>query len=103
MPLTSPKAPRTRQAAPDEDADTLVARYEQLRAVVLDGHPGGVGLGLGVLVGRGLAAWIAVWRSAPPPACPIPAASTLRSPAGSTGAASSDLVNVLVAMALAHL
>jgi hypothetical protein len=106
---TSPKAPRTRQAAPDEattGVDVLAERYEQLRAAVLDSHPGGAGLGLGVLAGRGLAAWITVWRSGPPPACWVPSAARIRNPpatAVGAGTTSSELVGVLAAMALAHL
>jgi hypothetical protein len=43
-------------------------RYEQLRAIALGGRAGGNGLGLGVLAGRGMATWIKVWQSDPPPA-----------------------------------
>lgn len=83
----------------------LVERYEQLRAVVLGRLPGSAGLGLGVLAGRGLAAWLQVWRCDPPPAGSIlPAARNLQTPRPvPAGAAGSQLVGVLAAMALAHL
>jgi hypothetical protein len=92
-----------------EAADTQVLgelgeRYEQLRAIVLGGRAGGNGLGLGVLASRGMAAWITVWRSDPPPASPVPAAAPTADalvPAADGGQL--ELVHVLAAIALAHL
>ena len=92
-----------------EAADTQVLgelgeRYEQLRAVVLGGRAGGNGLGLGVLAGRGMAAWIKVWRSDPPPASWVPAAApTADAPGSAAVGGQLELVHVLAAMALAHL
>jgi hypothetical protein len=82
----------------------LAERYEQLRAVVLGGRVGGNGLGLGVLAGRGMAAWIKVWRSDPPPATSVPAAAAvdLPSPLLTADDRDRELVHVLAAMALAH-
>jgi hypothetical protein len=82
----------------------LGERYEQLRAVVLGGRAGGNGLGLGVLAGRGMAAWIKVWRSDPPPASWIPATAPTADALESTaGGSQLELVHVLAAMALAHI
>jgi hypothetical protein len=91
-----------------EAADTQVLgelgeRYEQLRAVVLGGRAGGNGLGLGVLAGRGMAAWIKVWRSDPPPASWVPAAATTDALELAADGGQLELVHVLAAMALAHL
>jgi hypothetical protein len=92
-----------------EAADTQVLgelgeRYEQLRAIVLGGRAGGNGLGLGVLASRGMAAWITVWRSDPPPASWVPAAAPTADalvPAADGGQL--EFVHVLAAIALAHL
>jgi hypothetical protein len=83
-----------------EVAGELDQRYEQLRAIALGGQAGGNGLGLGVLAGRGMAAWITLWRSEPPPASWVPAADALVPAAGGSQL---ELVHVLAAMALAHL
>ena len=57
----------------------------------------GVGLGLALFLGRGMAAWMRGWRAcAPPvapPVAPLPPASLARPPA--------EVVSVLAAMALA--
>jgi hypothetical protein len=82
----------------------LGERYEQLRGIVLGGRAGGTGLGLGVLAGRGMAAWITVWRSDPPPASWVPAAApTADAPGSAADGGQLELVHVLAAMALAHL
>jgi len=81
-------------------------RYEQLRAIALGGRAGGNALGLGVLAGRGLAAWIKLWRSDPPPASWVPAApapTTADALVPAAGGSQLELVHVLAAMALAHL
>lgn len=87
-------------------AGELGARYEQLPTVVLGGHAGGNGLGLGVLAGRGMAAWMGVWRSHPPPASSVPAAAAVQAPSHSAvlaaGGSDRELVHILAAMALAH-
>ena len=86
-------------------AGELGERYEQLRAIVLGGRAGGNGLGLGVLAGRGMAAWIKVWRSDPPPASWVPAAAPTTDAAlvPAAGGSQLELVHVLAAMALAHI
>jgi hypothetical protein len=79
-------------AAPPEPDHRLVDRYEQLRRYALAGHADGHRLGLAVLVGRGVAAWMHAWDALPatsPPPPPPP-------PAGAD-----QLVGVLAAMALA--
>ncbi len=90
-----------------EVAGELDQRYEQLRAIVLGGRAGGNGLGLGVLAGRGMAAWIKVWRSDPPPASAVPAAPAIDglvlAAGGSDRQLDRELVHVLAAMALAHI
>jgi len=86
-----------------EVAGELDQRYEQLRAIALGGQAGGNGLGLGVLAGRGMAAWITVWRSDPPPASPVPAAPAADALVPAAGGGQLELVHVLAAMALAHL
>jgi len=87
-----------------EVAGEMGERYEQLRAIVLGGQAGGNGLGLGVLAGRGMAAWIKVWRSDPPPASSVPATvPTADALVPAAGGSQHELVHVLAAMALAHL
>ena len=87
-----------------EVAGEVGERYEQLRAIVLGGRAGGNGLGLGVLAGRGMAAWIKVWRSCPPPASWVPAtAPTADALELAADGGQLELVHVLAAMALAHL
>jgi hypothetical protein len=71
-----------------------VGRYEQLRAVALAGAAGGHGLGLGLVVTRGLPAWMAAWQTVPT----LPAAASV---ATSTPAAVSPaVVAVLAAMTI---
>ena len=84
-------------------AGELDQRYEQLRAIALGGRAGGNGLGLGVLASRGMAAWITVWRSDPPPASWVPAAATTDALELAADGGQLELVHVLAAMALAHL
>jgi hypothetical protein len=71
-----------------------------LRQVILEGHAEGWRHGLGVLTGRGMAAWMRAWtcRPAPPP---TPASgSTPAAPA--PGALAGEVIAVLTQMALAH-
>ena len=89
--------PSAKVPVASEAAGELDQRYEQLRATALGGRAGGNGLGAGVLAGRGMAAWITVWRSDPPPASWVPAA------APTADGTQLELVHVLAAMALAHL
>jgi hypothetical protein len=70
-----------------------VGRYEQLRSVALAGGAGGHALGLGLVMGQGLAAWMAAWQTIPP----APTASLAPQP---PAAASSAVVVVLAAMAV---
>lgn len=71
-----------------------MGRYEQLRSVALAGGAGGHALGLGLVMARGLAAWMAAWRTLAPPA---PATNRAPQP---PAAASSAVVVVLAAMAV---
>lgn len=96
----------------------LAVGYEQLRERVRCGQPDGWRLGHGVLVGRGMVAWIAAWAAiAPPPPAgtqapdPPSAPSTLSmsastpspsDPALSSLPGSGQIVAVLAQMALAH-
>jgi hypothetical protein len=106
----------------------LVARYEQLRRVAAGGHAGGWHHGLGVLVAKGMACWMAACAALPaaapehsPPVAVTPQAGASLSalnpslPApGQEGGASSpactpllpavvpQIVTVLAQMTLAH-
>jgi hypothetical protein len=71
-----------------------VGRYEQLRSVALAGGAGGHALGLGLVMARGLAAWMAAWQTIPPP---TPATNLAPQP---PAAASPAVVVVLAAMAI---
>ena len=76
------------------DHRDLAARYEDLRAAALGGRAC-AGHGLALLASRGMAAWMAAWRSLPapgPPAVPAPA-----------GPAPDGVVAVLASMAAACL
>jgi hypothetical protein len=88
--------------APCVDA-ALAERYEQLRAAALGGGADCWRLGLGVLAGKGVAAWLHAWTSCPSPA-PVREPSTpTRAPRPAPfGAEGAELVRVLAAMALAH-
>jgi hypothetical protein len=80
---------------------TLAERYEQLRQVVLDGHVEGWRHGLGVLSGRGMAAWMQAATSHLPPAAPAAVAGP--PPVGRMrGTPTGEVVAVLASMALAH-
>ena len=81
----------------------LVERYEQLRAAALDGRADGWRLGLGLLAGKGVAAWIRAWSTCPSPA-PVRSPAEPRPPAPGPAPVpgGADLVRVLAAMALAH-
>jgi hypothetical protein len=76
---------------------SLVDRYEQLRARALSGAPDGWRHGLGLVIGRGLPAWMTVATDHQP----RPSTSTSPAPP-LTGLAGTEVVNVLAAMALAH-
>lgn len=80
-----------------ENDRALVERYESLRERALGARPDGYRLGLAVLLGKGVACWIATWRECAPaqlasPSPPLPAP---------VGAADEEVVRVLAAMALA--
>ena len=70
-------------------------RYEQLRAGAVDGRPAG-GLGLALLIARGVAAWARAW----PDGAPAPSARRAPAPEGGEG---QQIVAVLADMALACL
>lgn len=71
-----------------------MGRYEQLRAVALAGEAGGHALGLGLVITRGLPAWMTACNTVPAP--PPPPAATLAT--SSPAAVSQAVVAVLAAM-----
>jgi hypothetical protein len=74
-----------------------VERYEQLRAVALDGALG-PGLGLALLHRRGVSAWVRAW----PAQAPTPAAAGVAGGAAvALAPGAQEIVGVLAAMALA--
>jgi len=89
----------------------LRCAYERLRQAVLSGDAGGWRLGHGVLVTRGMAAWMAAW-AAPSEAPvyetaapvlslePIPISQPPHAPSSRLGA--NPIVTVLAQMVLAH-
>jgi hypothetical protein len=72
----------------------LAAQYEDLRASALGGRVR-AGHGLALLASRGMAGWMAAWRSLPAPAPPAVTAPS--------GPAPDGVVAVLAAMAAACL
>ena len=78
---------------------SLTERYEQLRRVVLAGHAEGWRHGLGVLTSRGMAGWMTAWQSLPPK--PVPALA-VGGAVTAPGTGTAEIVNVMAAMALAH-
>jgi hypothetical protein len=90
------------QPAADNGAAALTARYEQLRQVALTGNAQGWRHGLGVLTTRGVTGWMHTCRTIPPP--PPPVAPRRGAPNPIAGdAATTEIVAVMAAMALAHL
>lgn len=99
-----------------EDRGALGAGYEALREAVLAGRPEGWRHGLGVLVSRGMAAWITTWSTLAPAGAgttadlsdpPIPSPSPPIPEPRIPGALSflpqaGQVVAVLTQMALAH-
>jgi hypothetical protein len=81
----------------------LAERYEQLRAAAIGGRADGWRLGLGVLSGKGVAAWLRAWTTCPSPArVGEPSAPTPGSGPAPSGPEGAELVRVLAAMALAY-
>jgi hypothetical protein len=81
----------------------LAEQYEQLRRGVLGGHADGWRLGLGVMSGQGLAAWMrtagAAGAPTAPPRTPTSTPAFRQPPPGSL---TDQVVAVLAQMALAH-
>ena len=93
--MPEPSGP-TRRATDERAGDRGDgARYEQLRGAAVDGRPAG-GLGLALLLGRGVAAWARAWPGA------VPASSARRAPA-LPAREGQQIVGVLADMALACL
>jgi hypothetical protein len=88
------------QLGPADEA--LTERYEQLRQTVQggSGHADGWRHGLGVLTGRGMAAWMRVSPDRTAPATPPATDPSRTGPARDTLAG--QVVAVLSQMALAH-
>jgi len=79
------------------DSQALLERYESLRERALGAAPDGHRLGLAVLLGGGVASWMAAWRErVPVRLAPQPPATA---PPPAQG--SEEIVRVLAAMALA--
>lgn len=76
----------------------LVVAYEQLRSAATESRRHGANLqGLGILISRGMAAWMQICATvAPPTTSPSPVIDDARLPAS----AQRDVVDVLAAMAL---
>jgi len=62
----------------------MPARYERLREIVVAGHGSGWRHGLGVLVARGMVAWMGAWAA-------LPSDPEVRDDAGTTSQADSSL------------
>ena len=76
------------------EGEDLTARYEAIRAAALAAGGGRAGLGAGLLIAQGMAAWMRGWRAGTPPP---PAAR----PGAGASAPPGEVVGVLAAMALA--
>jgi hypothetical protein len=98
-----PGSGRTTQCG---DGDLLDARYEQLRHAALHARATAFPLGLAVLIGKGVAAWLTVLADVigPPRRAPIPVPGqpdrSPAPPAALPAAVTSELVNILAAMTL---
>jgi hypothetical protein len=86
-------------AAPRQSTPGHVARYEELRRHTVERQILAGRLGLAILLRQGLAAWVEQWSKVP-----APAPSTERSrPSPLPDSTSTDLINVLAAMALSQI
>ena len=85
--------------APRQSTPGHVARYEELRRHTVERQILAGRLGLAILLRQGLATWIEQWSKVP-----APAPSTERSrPSPLPDSSSTDLINVLAAMALSQI
>lgn len=82
---------------PSVNVDGLVERYEQLRAQAVGGTGQGPRGGAGLLVGKGMVAWIKVAGACPAATGPPSPASGASPPAGATA---TEVVRVLAAMVI---
>ncbi|MCP4002553.1 MAG: hypothetical protein GY725_00015 [bacterium] len=88
-------------AAPRQSTPGHVTRYEELRRHTVERQILTGRLGLAILLRQGLAAWVEQWSKVPAPAPSTERSRRSRSPlADST---STDLINVLAAMALSQI
>jgi hypothetical protein len=74
-------------------------RYEELRKEALADQGAGAGLGLALLLRKGLAAWLRAWAQCAPPPAPVPGSPNepfLPSPRN-------EAILILAAMALSQL
>ena len=105
--MGGPKAADVGRGAPGSLGET----YERLRQAVLSGDAGGWRLGHGVLVTKGMAAWMAAWAApGDAPVCettapvlsldPIPLPPQVHAPSSRPGA--NPIVSVLAQIALAR-
>jgi len=86
----------------ERDSTTLRSGYERLREAVLSGRPDGWRLGHGVLVTRGMVAWIAaVTEAAAAPPAPAEVAEPVSVASASSLPGAGEIVAVLAQMAFA--
>jgi len=81
----------------------LIQRYEQLRGCALGASAQGYRHGLGVLTGKGMAAWMHAWAGCPTTATPrtMPVTAPAATTPLASGVATGEIVAVLAAMTLA--
>jgi len=105
--MGGPKAPDVGRGAPGAPCET----YERLRQAVLSGDAGGWRLGHGVLVTKGMAAWMAAWAApSEAPVCETTAPVLSLDPmfisrpphAPSSRLGANPIVTALAQMVLAH-
>lgn len=78
----------------------LVEHYERMRAQAVDGTGDGPRLGVGLVLGKGMAAWIKVAGACPVAAPNSASAAECPAVATATGATATELVRVLAAMVI---
>ena len=94
--MSGPAAPSARATC---DTDDLLAHYEELRRAVLGARSRALGAGLGVLVRRGMAAWMMACSSVGGQAVDAPQAHNSVE-AGMPQALQGEIVTLLAGMAL---
>jgi len=85
-------------AAPRQSTPGHVTRYEELRRHTVERQILSGRLGLAILLRQGLAAWVEQWSKVP-----APAPTERSSPSPLPDSTSTDVINVLAAMALSQM